>query len=347
MGFESRRARTFFQPITDQYTKAFDSLAFERYGPAMTRVHAPPTTEHSALFPTLLVALAAIGFGLVPLFARTLTDLGFTATEVAVIRYSIPAIVFLPMFWRERRHVRPLAFGVLAGMSMGLGWITYVIALREASVATVGVLYMTYPLFTLLIGWTIFREKPGIRTIFAGILILVGAILSASEVTVSSSMLQALAFSLLAPLSFGLAINILTRLLVDLSPPARMASASVGTMLSLVPLLIVQGDNPFAISSLETFAILIAFSALTAFLPQLIYVINAPKIGAARSAMVGSLELPTMFAVGLIAFSEKLSLGQLIAGALVITAILITPARPANRSVSLKPVDRPVRTTTQ
>ncbi len=43
---------------------------------------------------------------------------------------------------------------------MGIGWIGYVTALEKLPASTVGVLYMTYPVFTLATAWAVFGE-PG------------------------------------------------------------------------------------------------------------------------------------------------------------------------------------------
>jgi drug/metabolite transporter (DMT)-like permease len=52
----------------------------------------------------------------------------------------------------------------------------------------------------------------------------------------------------------------------------------------------------------------------------------APRIGPARAAAAGAFELPTMLAIGWLAFAEPLGAVELTAAALVIGAILLTPA---------------------
>ncbi|MEC9312002.1 MAG: hypothetical protein VYA97_09585, partial [Pseudomonadota bacterium] len=54
------------------------------------------------------------------------------------------------------------------------------------------------------------------------------------------------------------------------------------------------------------------------------YSVCSPMIGAARTAVIGSIELPTMFAVGVIAFGERISLAQAIACALILAAIMLS-----------------------
>jgi len=59
-----------------------------------------------------------------------------------------------------------------------------------------------------------------------------------------------------------------------------------------------------------------------------------PKIGGAKAAALGSIELPTMFAVGWIGFGEPLGLRETLAGTLVLAAILLTPSRRPLPSVT-------------
>ncbi|WP_419739418.1 EamA family transporter [Ruegeria sp.] len=53
----------------------------------------------------------------------------------------------------HRKDWQEITWGLSAGALMGLGWIGYVAALEKLPASTVGVLYMTYPVFTLVIAW--------------------------------------------------------------------------------------------------------------------------------------------------------------------------------------------------
>ncbi len=73
---------------------------------------------------------------------------------------------------------------------------------------------------------------------------------------------------------------------------------------------------------------------LTSVVPQIAYSVAAPFIGAARTATAGAVELPTIFVIGWLAFGESIGPLQLVAGSLVIVAVLITPSRPAPAAVA-------------
>lgn len=281
-------------------------------------------------FWTLMVMLTAVGFGLVPLFARELSAAGMSAPAIAFFRYALTALMGLPFlsFGRDKRRLTLL--GMAAGFCMGFGWIAYVAAVKVAPVSTVGVIYMTYPLFTMALAWPLLGHRPGARALLAALLILVAAGLSLSPQAVGQAVGQAPLASLLiafvAPLSFGGAIVILTGWLHPLMPLERVGTATLGACLGLLPL-ILAGDPAQLAPVVDHWPLVLGLSAGTALLPSLLYVTAAPRIGPTRTAIAGSFELPTMFAVGWLAFGEAIGPTEALAGVLVIGAILLVSGR--------------------
>lgn len=210
---------------------------------------------------------------------------------------------------------------------MGLGWIGYVTALEKLPASTVGVLYMTYPVFTLIIAWAVFGDTPTRRALLAAGLIIVAAVIAGSPTSVPSEHLPTLLISLAAPFGFGFGICVLVHRLSRIAPLARIASVSLGSVLGLAPLILGAGAGEILPTQQSDWLLIVGIGLVTAFVPQLIYTICSPVIGASQTAVVGSIELPTMFAVGFLAFGEAISLPQALACALVLGAIAITKSR--------------------
>ncbi|MCX8509599.1 MAG: EamA/RhaT family transporter, partial [Rhodobacteraceae bacterium] len=93
----------------------------------------------------VMVGLSSVGFGLVPWFARSLTDEGIAAPAIALFRYMIPAVAFLPFLHLKGAAGRASLWAFGSGLIVGLGWIGYVRSLALMSVPVAAVLYMTYP----------------------------------------------------------------------------------------------------------------------------------------------------------------------------------------------------------
>lgn len=273
------------------------------------------------------VLFASICFGFVPYFSRGLTDQGLAPYAVAFYRYILAAIVLLPALLMHRSEWREILWGMVAGGVMGLGWVGYVTALETVPASTVGVLYMTYPVFTIAIAWVLFSDQPTQRSLVAAGLIVVAAIIAGSPASVPVDQIPTLLISLAAPFGFGFGICVLVHRLSRIAPLARIASVSLGSVIGLAPLILSSEVGEILPKGGNDWVLIVGIGLVTALIPQLIYTICSPIIGATRTAVVGSIELPTMFAVGAFAFGEVITGAQALACALVIGAIALTQSR--------------------
>jgi drug/metabolite transporter (DMT)-like permease len=300
----------------------------------MTAITHSASNQQSSLLPTILVVLSCFCFGTIPYFARTLTDAGMAPHAVAFYRYGISALVLFPLLLQiPRARWKTVCWGMASGVLVGLGWVGYVNGLKTVPVSTIGVLYMTYPVFTVLVGWVWFRDRPSFKALCGASIVLLAAVLASSPAAVDPQHLPAMLISLTAPISFGIGINILVHKLNPISPIKRVASFTVGASLSLVPLLIATEAQAVLPQTPAQWQLIAGLALGTALIPQLIYTTYAHRIGAARSAVAGSIELPTMFFISWFALGETIGLAQWLACLLITLAIVLTPAR-ATRNLS-------------
>lgn len=283
---------------------------------------------------TLIVVLASISFGLVPLFARTLLNLGMEPAAIAFFRYAFSAALMLPFLPRARAKRRDAARLLGAGVLMGLGWVSYLQALELTSVAAAGVIYMTYPTFALLLAWALLKQTPSPRA-WAGC----GLVLSATLLLfdfgpgMMDGTSWALLLSLPAPVMFALIIVVVTAMTPSLRAAEKMACGMLGSVIGLAPVVALTDPAAFLPADRDIWIALAAMGVTTALLPQLLYTMAAPKIGPARAAAAGTIELPTMIVLGWALFGETVGVREVAASALVLAAIVvvpsITPPRPA------------------
>ena len=288
------------------------------------------------------VLFASICFGLVPYFSRGLTDQGLAPYAVAFYRYILAAFALLPALLMHRSKWREILWGMVAGAVMGLGWIGYVMALETVPASTVGVLYMTYPVFTITIAWALFGDQPTRRSLVAAGLIVIAAIIAGSPASVTPDQVPTLLFSLAAPFGFGFGICVLVHRLSRIAPLARIASVSLGSVIGLAPLIFSSEASEILPKSGNDWLLVVGFGLVTALVPQLIYTVCSPIIGATRTAVIGSIELPTMFAVGVFAFGEVITVAQALACVLVLGAIALTQSR-STRTVTTVISKKPTR----
>ena len=142
----------------------------------MTGITHDVALERGSPLPTSLVQLSCFCFGTIPYFAKSLIDGGMASYAIAFYRYGLLAIILMPLLRVPAAHLKTVAWGILSGVSVGLGWVGFVYALQTVPVSTVGVLYMTYPGFTLLIGWIWFRDLPSKRAITGALIMMPSAV---------------------------------------------------------------------------------------------------------------------------------------------------------------------------
>jgi drug/metabolite transporter (DMT)-like permease len=276
---------------------------------------------------TALVVLASVGFGSVPFFARGLTEAGMAPHAVALWRYALAALLFLPVVVGARSQWRLLLAGAAVGLGIGLGWVAYVRALAALPVATVGVVYMTFPVFALLASRMLFGERPSPRGLAAAGIVTVAAALAAGPAALHPASAGMIALAFLAPATFGTAIACLVHLLPPLPVLARMGAISLGSIAGLLPLVAATPVERIVPADGQALALVIGISLGTALVPQLLYTFFAPVVGAARAATAGAVELPTMLAIGWLAMGEAITLAQAVAAGLIVGAIALSPSR--------------------
>lgn len=291
----------------------------------MTCSAPPKAASHELKIATLASLLAAIGFGMVPFFAKTLTEAGLAAQAVALYRYILVALALLPFLLIGPKARSTTLWGILCGASMGVGWTGYVRAVESVPVSTVGILYMTYPMFTVMIAWIWFRQPPRMRAIGASLIVLTAAVVATTPAATGGEPISAFLIALTAPVTFGFAINVLASKLGSIPPLSRIASVALGAVMGLLPLVVSLEPGRLLPTSSADWWMIFGIAVVTALIPQLLYVISAPRIGASKSAMAGSMELPTMFLVGWLAFGEAIGSAQLVAAFMVLFAVAVTP----------------------
>lgn len=290
---------------------------------------------HGLVWPWLvLVMLSSVGFALTPIFARLLGLDGTEPTRIVFYRYVLTAILLTPFLLISWRNFHLVLMGVVIGAGMGLGYIGYIVVLERTTVATAGVLYLSYPIFTLLFAWALLGVRPGLRGTTGVGLILGAGFVTATPDTLSKLTPEMLLLGLAAPASFGLGITVLTGWLYRLPPIQRLACVPFGATLGLLPLVLRDQSPSDLVPAADVLPQVLGLALATALIPQFLYVIAAPRIGSVSTAIAGAIELPAMIGLAFLIFAERPGQNELIACAMVVSAILMI-------SISRQPKRKP------
>lgn len=301
-------------------------------GPALpserSRSSAVDRFRNWAPSPTVATATiigTSIAYSSVSFFARRLTDAGIAPATVAFARFAM-IVVVLGRFLRLDREVRSATiWGVGTGAAMAVGWIAYVHAIDIGSVASAGVIYMSYPLFALAAMLILFGVRPNRRQLIGGLIVLAAATITLGFSTDIAWIV------VVTPATFGTSIAVLTERLGPLDPFSRIAAVGLGATITLTPLLFGLDPSQIFPTTASGWSWLLGLALGSTLIPMTVYACAAPRIGAARASVAGAVELPAVFVVGSVFLGESLGATEMIAAVLICVAVVITPAtRPAH-----------------
>jgi len=270
-----------------------------------------------------LVLIAAFFFGLNPFFGQLLFQDGLGAEVVSVYRFIIPAVLFaffLPTRKENRAEARRT---LLLGIMSGIGIYSFFHALQVLPPASVILIYYTYPVFSVLIGWAIYKRTPSQNTLISAALIAIAASLTVRPATIPSHLLPYLASCFLAPIVVAAQVQYLSKPQKVIPTTNRMAWISIGHIIVLLPIAGWTAPAQIFPASPMGWAALIGITVFAAAIPQIFFLLGAPKTHADRTALLGSLELLVALLAGAVLLAQQLNQFEITAMLLMVLALFI------------------------
>tara|TARA_R110001583_G_scaffold41314_6_gene131558 strand:- start:87 stop:989 length:903 start_codon:yes stop_codon:yes gene_type:complete len=279
-----------------------------------------------------MVLLAAIGFGLNPLFAQILFAQGMSAEMVTLYRFILPGILlsfYLPTpvsSWPEVTRM------LMIGFANAVGVLAYFYALQILASATAILIYYTYPFFSLLIGVLIFKRSLSVNALVSAALVLIAASLVIDPSALSMESKWALIGCFFAPIIFAFQIQYLAKPKQNLTVLRRMAWGTMGHLIILIPLAIYFSPDVIFPHDINGWWALIGLAFLAAALPQYLFVMGAIKTKPEIIAILGSAELVVAMLSCSLLLDQALTRLDITAMLLVIVALVIRNPPPLPRA---------------
>jgi hypothetical protein len=99
----------------------------------------------------------------------------------------------------------------------------------------------------------------------------------------------------------------------------------MGGIVGLTPLIVSLPSAAVLPQDGRALVLVAAIAIGASLLPMTAYAVAAPRVGGAKAAAAGALELPAMFVLGWLLLAETVTAGQLVAGVLIVSAVVATP----------------------
>lgn len=265
-----------------------------------------------------LAAVAAVAFGTMAIWAKLAYRAGSAVMPLLTVRFVGAAIltgVFLLITGRSLRIPKSAMSKLLllGGIGYGLETALFFAALQRAPAGVVALIFYSYPLWTVLIGFATKLEPFRWRLVIA---LVVGSIGVAVVFSPEGGGLAGPLFALGAAVAVAIYFIVIQILLRDVEPaPAAFWTSAGAAITTSIGALIVRDPLPA-----DAIAPGVALAAASAFA---FITLNAAvaRIGASRSAVAAMLEPIATIILAALLLDEEVTTRVLIGAALVVSAL--------------------------
>ncbi len=280
----------------------------------------------------LSIVLAAVFWGCISLYTRTMSAAGFTTVQTVAVRAVITAFclgIFMLIKNPKLLHIRLRDLWMFLGSgicSFLFFNICYMNSIAENSVSVACVLMYTSPFWILLLSVPIFKEKITWQNIVSLVIALTGCVLLCTAEELKLTQIG-LVYGLLSGLGYAL-YSIFGKL------AARHYSTVTITFYTflLAAIAIVPfSDLPALGTLLQTpsnIALSVGISATNTIIPYILYTYGLSKVPAGKASILSILEPVVATLIGVFAFGEFLKWGGVFGISLVVIGLVVLQAKP-------------------
>lgn len=288
------------------------------------------TTRNSKLGITLII-LAGCFWGSMGIFVRKLGSYGFSAIQIVSIRISLAALIFsLVLLIKDRRGFWISIKDIPLFLGLGFGSILfftvcYFTAITMMPLSTAAILLYTSPVWIMLMSIFFFHEKLDKRKLIALALAFGGCVL-VSGISGEGMTVKGLLIGLGSGIGYGL-YSILGKIALRKYSSYTVTTytfifAAVGSWIISQPANMIE-----KFSSAPDFGFLIVLCFLTALItaviPFLSYTIGLESVEASKAGIIATIEPMVATLIGILVFSEKLTLMSGAGILLILAAVVI------------------------
>lgn len=287
-------------------------------------------TKSNPYIGDILIIIAGLFWGSMGIFVRHLGSLGFTSIQIASLRLSCAAIIYvLILLIKDRRGFKiavkdiPLFLG-LGLLSILFFTFCYFTAIRIMTMSAAAILLYTSPIWVMLMSCMFFKEKLTANKIIALVMAFAGCVL-VSGLGTGKVTIAGVLFGLGSGIGYGL-YSIL----------GTVALRKYSTYTITTYTFIVAGIGSFFVADAPgmfrkladtnvsvTLLFVLLTSVVTAVIPYLLYTLGLSKTTASKAAILATVEPVAATVFGVTVMHENITSLAIIGVVLVLGAIVV------------------------
>ena len=275
---------------------------------------------------TAMVLASATGFGSLAILAKLGYAAGLGAQQALAFRFLLAALGMLalafflgqnPMRLKRNQLATLLAMGAIGYCAQSL---TYFLALRSLPASLVVLIAYIYPSLVVLAGWLFLQRSVSAKHLvalaasFAGLVMLVGG--------AHFQLAWALILAIASPVIYTGYILVGERVMGTV--PALAASAVIITGAAISFCVLAAITNQLALpATRDGWAVAVGLAVFPTMLAISLFLAGLPRVGAARAALLSTWEPVVTVGLAVVLLGDRLSLVQVLGGALVLIAVVV------------------------
>lgn len=287
--------------------------------------------NNKTLTGSILIILAGCFWGSMGIFVRRLGTYGFSSIQIVSIRVTLAALLFaLVLLIKDRAGFKILFRDLPLFLGLGFGSILfftvcYFTAITMMPLSTAAILLYTSPVWIMLMSVLFFHEKLDRRKLMALVLAFTGCVM-VSGISGGGLTPIGLLVGLGSGIGYGL-YSILGTIALRRYSPYTVTTytfifAAVGSWIICRPVeLFDKFTNTAHIGFLTVFCCLTAL--VTAVIPFLAYTCGLQNVEASKAGIIATIEPMVATLIGILVFSEPLTLISGLGILLILTAVVI------------------------
>lgn len=267
----------------------------------------------------LLAAGSALAYGSLAVLVKIAYADGWNTPSLLVARFALAALTVAPFAWRGDSW-RGAGGAFLVG-AIGYAGTTalYFPSLRHLPAAVASFLLYLAPALVALLGWLLLRERLSRRAWGALALALAGLALLTGRAWTGGLSPTGVALAGGSAVTFAFAILGSRHLVAGLPWPRTTLMVSLGALASYVAFSLATRQLAFPLAPRGLVAAIL-IGTLSTGLALSLFMAALPRIGAARTALVSTLEPVATLALAALVLAEVPSWAGLAGGALIVGA---------------------------
>jgi drug/metabolite transporter (DMT)-like permease len=285
---------------------------------------------------------SAAAFATLGIFGKLASDAGASIASTLFVRFGFAALLFAVILrftggWGRMRRlprrvvVTGLGLGV-AGYSLQSG--LYFAAIERLDVSLVALLLYTYPAFVTLAALALGRAAPSLRIAVALAVASAGLVLVLLAAGTGTFDLPGALLALGASVTYTTYILISDRIVGAVDPFALAALVLTGATASFAVAGVATGSLDLALSG-EAWLWLLLIALVSTVVAVSAFFAGLRRVGPSEAAILSTFEPPVTVALAFAVLGERLTVAQLIGGALVLGAVVLLQLRPRERAPRL------------